>query len=740
MTSVVRKLLRGSRGVWELARRPGALAALVLTSASLACGPRPPAQVCGATIWAQPVYSDSQLAVIGTWDDWAEPVSLEPVPEEPGWWRVTLDEVPPGDHGYLVVDAGVPRLDPHNPLTRFSRRDGEEVEVSLAVVTDCAQPVLRVESFAPAADGSLEGQAVFYTGEGRAPLDPDSVEISARGAVELTTVDPETGRVDFRVASASQGKHSVSITASDLDGNATAAARASTWVQPVAERWRDSLIYHVMVDRYRGDGGATLAEPSDMGARAGGTLDGVRAEVERGTLSAMGVSTIWLSPVYLNPDPALPGRDDDYLYEGYHGYWVQDSRAVDPRIGGERALDELVAAAHERGIRVLLDIVPNHIYEDNPRYRQPKEPGWFNEPPPGGPCVCGIDGCSWEEFIMTCWFTDYLPDLRFEHPGVMREAVDDALWWDRRFDVDGVRIDAVFMMPRGATRWIAHALREDEWTETPDVALGEAFTGPGDSAIDALRYYLGPDGLDSVFDFPFMWAVRDVVAHDSPAGFAALEDTLLDNEAALEGSGSVLSTIIGNHDTSRFISEVVGDVSDDPWAAPSVQPSDPEAYARQRIALALLLTMPGVPVLYYGDELGLAGGRDPDCRRVMPEVPGALDATRLELLTLVERLGSFRRCSAALRRGARAAVVVEDDIYAFVRDAGEEGGPVLVAVSRAPTPQTIALPAGALPAGVYVDVLTGETLDLSVGGAPPEWTLPGFAVSVLTRADDPCAQ
>ncbi|MCA9713994.1 MAG: hypothetical protein KC468_04780, partial [Myxococcales bacterium] len=554
--------------------------------------------------------------------------------------------------------------------------------------------------------------------------------------------DPATGRVEFELAydAATRGKHSVQLVARDLDGAATAPARAAIWEQAEAEAWRDELIYHVMIDRFRGDGGAALAPPPDPGARAGGTLDGLRVELERGTFTEMGVSTLWLSPVYRNPEVARQGRDDEHLYEGYHGYWVLDSRGVDPRLGGEAALERLVAAAHERGIRVLLDLVPNHVYEDNPRYQAPPGPGWFNAPGPGGPCVCGTMTCPWDQYILTCWFTDYLPDLRFENPGVMREAVDDALWWDRRFDVDGARIDAVFMMPRGATRWIAHALREDEWSRAPDITLGEAFTGPGGDAIDALRYYLGPDGLDSVFDFPLMWAVRDAVAHDVPAGFEALEDTIAASELALAGSGSLLSGIIGNHDTTRFVSEIVGDAEGDPWSEPPAQPSAPEVYARQRVALALLLTLPGVPVLYYGDELGLAGGRDPDCRRVMPEIPGSLDAARLELLASVRRLGRLRRCSPALRRGARRPVLVEEDVYAFLRDAtGEGGGAALVVVSRADAPTQVSLPAGALAAGVYVDVVSGEPLDLSVGGAPPPWELPALGVAVLVPAGDPCA-
>src|SRR5690606_8156280 len=136
--------------------------------------------------------------------------------------------------------------------------------------------------------------------------------------------------------------------------------------------------------------------------------------------------------------------------------------------------------------------------------------------------------------------------------------------------------------------------------------VGEVFTGPGAWGIEVIRYYLGPDGLDSVFDFPLMWALREVVAHES-AGFEAVEATLAEIEAKTAGSGATLTRMIGNHDTTRFLSEAAGGAGADPWADPPPQPVAPEPFERQALALGLVLTLPGLPVIYYGDEVGLAG-------------------------------------------------------------------------------------------------------------------------------------
>jgi glycosidase len=86
-----------------------------------------------------------------------------------------------------------------------------------------------------------------------------------------------------------------------------------------------------------------------------------------------------------------------------------------------------------------------------------EHPERFNHSEPV--CVCGLGDCDWGSYIQSCWFTDYLPDLHLQDPGALRMAYEDLLWWQERFDVDGMRVDAVPMMPRAATRRMAHELR-----------------------------------------------------------------------------------------------------------------------------------------------------------------------------------------------------------------------------------------------------------------------------------------
>jgi glycosidase len=216
-------------------------------------------------------------------------------------------------------------------------------------------------------------------------------------------------------------------------------------------------------------------------------------------------------------------------------------------------------------------------------------------------------------------------------------------------------------------------------------------------------------------------------------------DALLDHiDAELEGSGAVLGRMLGNHDVVRFTTAVVGDGAGDPWLDPATQPEgvDTEELAvleRVSLALTLQLTLPGMPVIYYGDELALAGADDPDNRRVLPELD-SLSPARTAVLERARTLGKLRRCSSALRSTQRETLHVGEDTYAYARIA-EDGPAVVVLLSRADEPRTITLPGTLLLEGRVRDVLSGATLDL---GAGTSIELEPRAAMVLLSDDDPC--
>ena len=686
---------------------------------------------CRTALWAKPMRPGEPLSVRGSWDEWHRDFPLKAFGD--GWYVAELD-LDPGEYGYLVVEEGAARLDRYNGQSFFRRSD--EQEVSRLVVEDCTVPRVEVTNVTQVDVGTLRFEVQLEPAQDSdaTPQVGFSIENQEIGPPSAEPFDG--GRWSMDIPGLPQGKHTFQWWAFDDEGRRSPPIRASGFVDAVAPTWADGILYQVVVDRFRTDDGSPPADPPTAGSRAGGTLRGVTTAIEDGFFSSLGVSALWLSPVYVNPEEAREGREGegDYLYEGYHGYWPLESRAVDPKIGGEAALHELIAAAHAQGIRVLLDLVPNHLYEANPRVAEHADDDWFHQHDP--PCVCGTPSCPWSDFIRTCWFADYLPDLRFENPDVLALAAEDAVWWQETFDVDGFRIDAIPMMPRAASRRIAWELRRAAGTREAAFTLGEIFTGAGTGGTNDLAYYLGPDGLDSAFDFPLMWALRGAVATGT-GSFTDVETSLAHTDAALDGSGaeSQLGRMIGNHDVTRFASETAGDAGQDGWTDPAPQSADAEVYELQRIGLGIVLTLPGLPVIYYGDEVALAGGSDPDNRRVLPALEELSDA-QAQLLADTRRLATLRRCLPALRQGVHRAVVASTEHYAYVRDAGD-GAPALVIVSTADEPTTLAIPiAAALPTGPYEDVLGGAGIE--VGGGELVLELPPRSIAVYVPAGNGC--
>jgi glycosidase len=642
-------------------------------------------------------------------------------------WHYLPLSLPAGEYGYLVTDDDGTHPDLHNPQRTYRG----DAEVSVAIVADCSVPELTVDSVDASDDGTVTIAATFRRAPGGgAGAAPDSIQAAdaAGGALDLVESSAATGKLLLRGTGFSRGKHTFSLDVRDKAGRQASAPLAVAWVKPAARRWDEGILYQVVVDRFRGDGGAALSPPETPGRRAGGTLDGVRAAIESGYFDRLGVSALWLSPAYENPTGLFPGSGG-HQYEAYHGYWPLASRGVEPKIGGEAALRALVGAAHARGIRVLFDFVPNHVFEKNERYLSHAKDGWFNDGP--GACVCGTKGCDWGSHMQTCWFAPYLPDVRWQSAGALEATLGDLDFWMKTFDADGVRIDAVPMMARLATRRMALSLRNAYAPEGAALSIGEVYTGSGDGATDSIRYFLGPDGIGGAFDFPLSWTIRDVIA-GGQGSFDDVEKSLLYSETTLAGSGAVLGRMLDNHDMPRFVSAASGDASADAWTSPAAVPDTPEPYAALESALALVMTLPGMPVLYYGDEVGLAGGSDPDNRRVLP-AEGALSASQRHVLQTTRRLGALRACSAALRSGSRKAFSVEKTTYAFARIAGEEAALVMISTS-AETAQIVP-PLKAVPPGAYVDAFTLESFAVGSGAPVP---MAPRSFRVLLPENSPC--
>ena len=708
--------------------RLAALLALTVLGASAACSSSSestatstlPLRTCGVTIWHKPSSKEAHVEIVGDFNDWKRP-GIEPRAREDGW-RVASIEAAAGEHAYAIVEDGVWRADDNQALS--GTHDGRDV--SIATAANCDQPMIRVDDVATTPDGNATVHATFVSARDAKRILPASLSAKGRDGdpLPITSVDEATGKLTFTTSGLSRGKYTYTLAASDTAGRSAEDARATVWIDARSgskDVWdpRDAVVYQVVLDRYRGKDGP-LAPPATPASRAGGSLAGVKNALDSGELEALGVTALWLSPLYKNPVGEY-GGNDGRTYTSYHGYWPIASRALDDRFASEKELDAFVADAHGRGIRVIYDVVPNHVHSEHPYAQQHKD--WFN---PG--CVCGQNGCAWSE---TCWFAPYLPDFDWNAEAPAKQTADDIMWWFDRFDADGIRIDAVPMMPRGATRRIAASARQRYAHPGNELyVLGENFTGPG--GYQSLKYDLGPYGLDGAFHFPLMWTLREAIAHEFQP-LSAIDETFHAGETAWKGAGAVMGLMIGNHDVSRFSSESAGNATGDTWTLPP-QPIDPQVYAKQRLALAAVLTMPGAPVLYYGDEVGLAGRSDPDCRRVMP-AEEELNAAQQKTREFTRKVGQVRSCSRALRRGTLTTVLADSERYVFTRTDDEGETAVIVMTRRPSTPTTVMLPPGA-PTSL-VDIVTGEHAEAPGG----ELQIPAdpLVAHVYLATTDPCS-
>lgn len=493
--------------------------------------------------------------------------------------------------------------------------------------------------------------------------------------------------------------------------------------------WRDGVLYFVFVDRFHNgdptnDKKASASGLSDIVNWHGGDWKGVTDKIQAGYFQDLGINALWLTVPMDNTDAVEVGEDGK-LYTAYHGYWPRDVTKTNPRFGTMAELKALVDAAHAKGMQVILDYAMNHLHSDSPTFQAHKDDGWFHPLLVGGQeCVCGSGACPWDgPSGLFCWFRNYLPDFDMSQPAARKASIDNVIWWLQQTGADGLRLDAIkHVEGEWLTELRQRLLAEVEPQKGQHVYLvGETFSGDQ----PYVKSFVDPcTKLDGQFDF----ALRTELVSKILLRQGKMPDVagFLDGNDKLLGDAPIMSTFVGNHDLPRSI-HLAQDTPlwGDPWAsgkdkAWSGQPptvGGNSAYERLLVAQAILWTNRGVPLLYYGDEIGLAGAGDPDNRRPMPW--SGYDPGQSWLLEKMKKLGQARLKHAALRRGTRTTIFVSQDAWVYRLD--HKGQQVYVALSRGDQAQKV----GGLPSQALTDELSGEVV------TGPEIELPPRSVRIL---------
>lgn len=498
--------------------------------------------------------------------------------------------------------------------------------------------------------------------------------------------------------------------------------------------WEDAIMYFVFVDRFaNGDpsNDAPIGPPVDPEADyLGGDWKGILQKIDDGYFTDLGVDVLWLSVPIDNPAKGHPDLENVHYYSAYHSYWPERLDQPEEHFGSMDDLKALVDAAHAKGMRVVLDYAMNHVYIDSPVYKE--HPGWFwpiaqEYDGKTKDCLCGQQ-CSWDEPTerKRCWFTPYLPDFNFTDPDARKYSIDNALWWIDQTGIDGYRLDALKHIEDAWITEFRERLEQDVEPKTGEhfYTVGETFTG--DKAL--LKYYVDPGRmLDGQFDFPMRMAITAAVLRRQrteegvakPTSMHELDQFLTDNEGFY--GGGLMSNFLGNHDIPRVIhqaediprwdNEWAGS-GQDQWDAPPPLPEGLTAFERLANAYTVLMAVNGIPLIYYGDEIGMPGAGDPDNRRMMEFDAANYTAGQKLLLAHVSKLTRIRKQHRALSRGARTTLSVSDDTYAFEKLDDDSGDRVIVVLNRSDAPQDV----DGVPAGDYTDLLTDEAV---VGGTIP---------------------
>ena len=478
------------------------------------------------------------------------------------------------------------------------------------------------------------------------------------------------------------------------------------------------VLYMLMPDRFangnpKNDAFKTmqdkLCDRQEPSLRHGGDLEGIRRHL--GYFNELGVTALWLTPVLENDRPADEGK-----YSTYHGYATTDYYRVDPRFGTNEDYRQLVDEAHQRGLKVVMDMIFNHCGDFHPWNKDVPSADWFNHPgyglqtsykltPVFDPYASQVD----KDETMGGWFVSSMPDLNQRNPHVMKYLIQNSMWWIETVGIDGIRMDTYPYADReGMARWMEALDREyPNFNTVGEIWVTEpAYTATwqkGSRLSDSNSY------LKTVMDFALYDRLNQAKNEETDDWWKGLNRiyNVLCYDYVYANPRSVMA-FIDNHDTDRFL----GNGKDS---------------TALKQALALLLTINRIPQLYYGTEILMNGTKETTDGNVRKDFPGGFpgDArdcftpagrTREEqsMFAWLSRLLHWRQGNAVITEGTQTQFIPWKGVYVIARR--HAGRTVLTVLNGKHGEASMAVRRYAEVIGRHTqatDVLTGKRVDLT---------------------------
>ena len=476
------------------------------------------------------------------------------------------------------------------------------------------------------------------------------------------------------------------------------------------------VLYLLMPDRFANGNASNdvvrglLEQTSSQApdARHGGDLAGMRQHLDY--FKTLGVTAIWPTPLLINDMPS----------HSYHGYAITDFYRIDPRYGSNEEYRDFVADAHSHGLKVVQDMVFNHCGSRNFLFTDLPDSTWFN-------CGSRYEQTSYKISAATDphasrldaanaqdgWFVESMPDFNQRNPHVMRYLIQNSIFWIEYAGIDGIRQDTYPYADR-------HAMAE--WCKEID-AQYPGFNIVGETWLNnnvgvslwqrhspLVRNTADDSQLPTVMDFPLMNRMAQAVDEETDEwdhGLARIYDYL--SQDAIYADPMHLLTFLDNHDTPRF-------------AQTHNQAYTPHRY---RQALTMLLTLRGIPQVYYGDELGMWADKSKGDGALRQNFPGGFPGDSINAFTgthltplmsstldFARRMLNWRKGNEAVQHGTFRHFAVKDGVYVYSREYQGHTVTALLNGTDAPASVDASRYAEVLPAPTATDIVSGRRITL----------------------------
>lgn len=437
---------------------------------------------------------------------------------------------------------------------------------------------------------------------------------------------------------------------------------------------QEDFVYLLMPDRFANGDPANDAFPDMLDKEAdrknpflrhGGDIQGVINNLDY--LQNLGVTAIWMTPVIENNTEQT--SEGGTQRSSYHGYHFTDQYQIDRRFGGNETYKRLSGELHKRGMKLVQDAVYNHIGQDHFTFRDMPMPDWVNQWPAYqqtsykdqpllDPYASQVD----KAISINGWFTPFLPDLNQKNPFVANYLIQHAIWSTEEFGVDGWRVDTYFYSDSAFLNKVNEAL----YREFPNLTVfGEAWVHNVINSAYFTQNNLNVSfkhNAQGVTDFPLLFAMLDGL--NQPFGWTEgvhrVYATLAQDLAYTDPTRNCI--FFDNHDLDRFYS-VAG-----------------ENFDKYKMGINWLLTLRGIPQLYYGTEILMKNFKNPSDAEVRRDFPGGWSGDKENKFTTegrteqeqaawthVSKLANFRKASSAIKNGKLMQYVPENGLYTYFR-------------------------------------------------------------------------